>query len=62
MNGDLGFTGPGTYVINTGGDKTTTIEADSLDYNGPGGSLRALKDGQVVASWRWWDSIIKKDD
>lgn len=60
MAGQLGFTGPGKYEIEHDG-KTTTIEADSLDYDGPDGSLQAHKDGLVVANFRWWSSIVKKD-
>jgi hypothetical protein len=57
-----GMSEPGTYVISTGGDSKTTIDADSLDYNGPEGSLQAWKDGSVVATFRWWESIIRKND
>lgn len=51
----------GTYVIDTGESKTTIV-ADSLDYNGPDGALQALKDGVVIATFRWWTSVVRKDD
>lgn len=57
-----GLNEPGTYVISTGSNKTTTVDADQLDYNGPDGSLQAWKDGQVVATFRWWESIVRKPD
>lgn len=57
-----GLNEPGTYVITTGPNQSTTIEADQLDYNGPDGSLQAWKDGKVIATWRWWDSIVRKSD
>jgi hypothetical protein len=56
-----GMSEPGTYKINTGG-KDVTVQADSLDYNGPDGQLQAWKDGKVVASFRWWESIIRTGD
>ena len=56
-----GFTGPGKYTIETDGKKVT-VEADSLDYDGPDGSLQAHKDGNVVALFRWWSSIIREGD
>jgi hypothetical protein len=57
-----GLNEPGTYVISTGGDKSATIEADALDYNGPDGSLQAWKGGRVVATFRWWESIVRTGD
>lgn len=57
-----GMNEPGTYVITTDMDNQTTIEADSLDYNGPDGSLQVWKNGAVVASFRWWQSIVRKPD
>ena len=57
-----GLNESGKYVINTGGEKSTTVDADSLDYNGPDGSLQAWKDGKVVATFRWWESIVRKSD
>lgn|GEM_PF-1755785 len=56
-----GLSEPGTYVISTGGDKSKTVQADHLDYDGPDGSLQAWKDGAVVATFRWWESIVRKD-
>lgn len=56
-----GFSEPGTYVVSSDG-KDTTIEADSLDYNGPDGSLQAWKGGAVVAQFRWWTSVVRKND
>lgn len=53
-----GLDTPGTYEISDG-DKKHTVEADSLDYNGPDGQLQAWKDGQIVATFRWWTSVIK---
>lgn len=49
----------GTYTVTVNGDKTD-IEADSLEYPDDG-SIRVWKDGVVVATFRWWDSIVKKD-
>lgn len=60
MAAPLGLDEPGTYVV-TNGDEKTTIEADSFDYDGPDGSLRAWKGGRVVGTWRWWGSIVRKD-
>lgn len=57
-----GLNEPGTYVISTGGDKAVTIVADSLDYDGPDGSLQAWRGGHVVASFRWWESIVRQGD
>ncbi|WP_122262214.1 hypothetical protein [Ornithinimicrobium cerasi] len=57
-----GMNEPGTYVITTDRDDETTVEADSLDYNSPDGSLQVWKDGAVVASFRWWQSIVRKSD
>lgn len=56
----IGLNEPGSYEINTGGDKVT-VDADRLDYNGPDGSLQAWKGGAVVATFRWWESIVRKD-
>lgn len=53
---------PGTYVITTDRDISTTVEADSLDYDGPDGSLQVWKGGAVIASFRWWQSIVRKAD
>lgn len=50
-----------TYEITTDG-KTTTVEADSTDHNTNDGNLRLWKDGAVVAEFRWWNSIVRKDD
>lgn len=59
----VGMNEPGTYVIATGFDgKTTTVECDYLDYSGPEGSLQAHKGGQVVAVFKYWESIVKKKD
>lgn len=49
------------YAITTDG-KTTTVEADSTDHNQNDGNLRLWKDGAVVAEFRWWNSIVRKDD
>lgn len=57
-----GMDTPGKYEISTGGKNTTTVDADSLDYNGPDGSLQAYKDGAVIATFRWWESIVRKAD
>lgn len=54
-----GLNEPGTYEISTGGEKKTKVEADRLDYDGPDGSLQAWKDDHVVATFRWWESIVK---
>lgn len=54
----IGMDQPGTYEVSDG-DKTTKVEADRLDYDGPDGTLQAYKDGAVVASFRWWTSIVK---
>lgn len=56
------FSEPGTYVITTDARTKETVEADSLDYNGPDGSLQAWKGGAVVATFRWWSSIVRKND
>lgn len=58
----VGMNTPGTYVIKTGPKDATTVEADYLDYDGPDGSLQAHRDGEVVAAFRWWESIVKKKD
>lgn len=50
---------PGTYVIVADG-KDVTVEADRLDYNGPDGSLQAWKGDSIVATFRWWSSIVRK--
>lgn len=57
-----GLSEPGTYVISTGGTTKTTIQADSLDYDGPDGSLQAWKGGKVAATFRWWESIVRTGD
>ena len=50
---------PGTFVV-TSSDKTQEVEADAYRYN-ERDELELVKDGQVVAMFRWWDSIIRKD-
>lgn len=60
-----GMNEPGTYLITTGygrDAKTTSVDADYLDYDGPDGELQAHKDGTVVATFRYWESILKKKD
>lgn len=52
---------PGTYVVTADG-KDHTVEADSYDYQGDGGSMRMLKSGAVVAEFRYWSSVIRKGD
>jgi hypothetical protein len=49
------------YEITTDG-KTTTVEADSTDNNDATGNLRLWRDGAVVAEFRWWNSLVRKDD
>lgn len=61
MSGVYTFGEQGTYAIDTG-EKVTTVEADRLDYGGPDGALRAWKDGVVVATFRWWNSVVRKGD
>lgn len=52
---------PGTYVVKVNKEKTT-VEVDSFRYGGKNqNELEAIKDGNVIASWQWWDSIVKKD-
>lgn len=55
------FDEPGTYEVRCGEDKIK-VQADSLDYNGPNGDLRALKDGKVIATWNWWNSVVRVGD
>lgn len=47
----------GTYDI-TVNQETTSIEADSIEYADD--CLRVWKGGLVVATFRWWDSVVKK--
>lgn len=61
MTSSYGLNEPGTYVITSDG-KDTTVVADRLDYDGPDGSLQAWKDQNVIASFRWWSSIVRKSD
>jgi len=53
-----GMNEPGTYIITVDG-KDHTVDADRLDYDGPDGSLQAWKGNAVVATFRWWNSIVK---
>lgn len=65
MSGVNGMNTPGTYAIQTsfGSDaKPTVVEADYLDYGGPEGCLQAYKDGAVIATFKYWESIVKKKD
>jgi hypothetical protein len=50
---------PGEYIIGHGGDEHT-VDVDRLDYD-QDGQLLAKKDGRIVAVFRWWDSIRRKD-
>lgn len=61
MSTPAGIDSPGTYVVTVDREKTT-VEADSFDYNGPDGSLQAWKDGKVIATFRWCNSIVRKAD
>lgn len=56
-----GLNEPGTYVITSDGEQHT-VKADRLDYDGPDGSLQAWKGQAVVASFRWWSSIVRTSD
>lgn len=47
----------GSYDI-TVNQETTTVEADSIEYAED--CLRVWKGGVVVATFRWWDSVVKK--
>jgi hypothetical protein len=49
------------YEITADG-KTVTVDADSTDHNPSDGNLRAWKDGAIVAEFRYWSSIVRKDD
>lgn len=52
---------PGTYEV-TVNKESTTVEVDNFRYGGKdGNTLEAVKNGNVVATWQWWDSIVKKD-
>lgn len=53
---------PGIYDITTDSETVKTVDADSLDYNGPDGSLQVWKNGTVVATFRWWQSIVRQSD
>lgn len=50
---------PGTFVVDSGG-KLQEVDADSYRFN-PRDELELVKDGEVVALFRWWDSIRRKD-
>lgn len=52
---------PGTYEVSTGADKKTKVEADSFRYTAEN-DLEALKGGQVVGVWRWWESVVRTGD
>lgn len=60
MFGVQGMNEPGTYEI-VSGDKTHTVDADSFRYSDTN-ELEVMKNGQVVAVFRWWDSIRLKAD
>lgn len=62
MSSGYAMNEPGTYEITTDRDTATTVEADSLDYDGPDGALQVWKDGAVVATFRWWQSIVRTND
>lgn len=49
------------FEITTDG-KTTTVEADSSDHNPNDGNLRLWKGGTIVAEFRWWNSVVRKED
>lgn len=52
----------GTYEISHG-EESTTVECDRLEYRGEHDTeLVAIKDGNTVAVFRWWDSITRKGD
>lgn len=49
---------PGTYEVAVNSEKHT-VDVDSFRY-GNNDQLEAVKGGNVVAVFRWWDSIVKK--
>lgn len=60
-----GMNSAGTYVVTTGYGKDSTkteVKADYLDYGGPDGCLQAYQDGAVIATFKYWESIVKKKD
>jgi hypothetical protein len=42
--------------------KTEKVDADSYDHNPNDGNLRLWKGGAIVAEFRWWNSIVRKED
>lgn len=53
-----GLNDPGTYVVKSG-DEETEVDVDRLYYD-VNDSLVGVKDGDIVATFRWWDSVVKK--
>jgi hypothetical protein len=53
-----GMNDPGVYEIDSGG-KTHSVDVDSITFDDEG--LKARKDGVVVAVFRWWDAVRRKD-
>lgn len=56
---------PGSYTVSTGagehGEKHTFDAVDSFKYDGDG-ALQVVSGGAVVATFRWWESIIRDGD
>jgi hypothetical protein len=53
-----GMNEPGTYEITVGED-THTVDADYIEQT-DNGEVRVWKDGNTVAVFNWWSSIVKK--
>lgn len=56
----------GTFVVSHGG-RTTDVEADRWDYAdngefGGSGNLRLWDGDKIVAEFKWWDSVRRKND
>jgi hypothetical protein len=49
----------GTYVV-TVNDRSSTVTAERWDYGPDSGNLRLWQDGQIIAEYRYWDSIRRK--
>jgi hypothetical protein len=54
---------PGTYTVTTGTGgqpEKVDVDVDRFDYDEREG-LQAIKDNKIIATFRWWDSIVLKD-
>lgn len=51
---------PGTYEVKVN-KETTTVDVDNFRYGGKDGyDLEAIKDGKIVATFRYYESITLK--